>query len=89
MLGVVLLGVALVNLRRFAAGDIEPRAMLSLEIPLLVLGLLAAFSASFAGLAWAWQRKWKQAALALMSVAVFMVCVGVAALNGAAFLNAT
>lgn len=89
LLGVLLLGLVLINLSLFDAGSITVRKMLALELPIVILGLISSLVVSVVSFVWLFKKQWKLFFGSLVSVFVFLLCFTIAGSQGGAFLNAT
>lgn len=89
LFGVLLLGLALINLNLYEAGSITVRKMLALELPVVILGLISSLIVSVVSFIWLLKKQWKLFFFSLISVFVFLLCFTIAGSQGGAFLNAT
>ena len=89
VLGVVLLTVAMFDLSQFREGNVEARALLSRELPIVLFGLVSALIVFILGVVSLFQRKWRTATIAIVSSSSFIFCFMLGGTLGAAYLNAT
>ncbi|MFK8052809.1 MAG: hypothetical protein AB8F65_07520 [Woeseiaceae bacterium] len=87
--GVLIVLVSTVDRFLFDSGLISVKAMLTIELPLVVLGFVVAVVLFCASIIWAFGKRWKLMVGSLISVALFFFCFIIGGINGAAYLNAT
>lgn len=87
--GVLLVITSTADLYLFKAGKIEVDTMLSIELPIVILGLVSLLVVFFLGIKSLLSKQWFKAMHACISMFTFFVCFIIAGSNGGAFLNAT
>ena len=85
----LLLVTSTVNLYLFKEGEMEVGTMLSLELPIVILGFVSLFVVFFLGIKGLITKQWLKSVHASISMFIFLVCFIIAGSNGGVFLNAT
>jgi len=89
ILGLLLLVVAKIDMLIFDPQTGDVRALLSRELPIVLLGVvlsIAVFSSSFY---WLYKKERSVALQAIVSPVLFFICMSLGGAMGAAYLNAT
>ncbi len=81
--------VTKIDLIQFHNQSIEVKAMLSREIPIVLIGLLLSTGVFLSGTYWLVKKQWCVALQSIVSPIIFMILFGVGGAMGGAFLNAT
>ena len=89
ILGIVLLVVSFIDILLFNSGYTLVRAMLTRELPIVLLGFGSTGVISLYMLVLLLQRNWKAAAMACASSVIFTICFVLGGIFGGAYLNAT
>lgn len=89
LLGIMLIPLVFLNLSQFDSGSLSVQAMLSREIPVVMLGFISCIAVFFAAIIWLFKRQWLKALYSIVSIFVFFISFIITGINGAAFLNAT
>jgi|GEM_PF-2663613 len=87
--GVLLLVTSTVDLYLFKEGEMDVGTMLSLELPIVILGFISLFVVFVLGIKCLITKQWLKSVHASISMFTFFVCFTIAGSNGGAFLNAT
>lgn len=88
-LGFVLLLVTQIDIYQFERQSIGVQAMLSREVPIVIVGLLLGLAVFISGIYWLIKKQWFTAIQAIISPLVFLLLFAVSGAFGGAFLNAT
>lgn len=89
ILGVLLVGVVVLDVYQYRVGSIDLHDALTREVILVAAGLLSSFCLVLFTCYWLIKRRWRLALVALSSVLFFLVCFVVAGSQGGVFLYAT
>ena len=89
IIGVTLLVVAKINMIMFDSQTLSVHEILSLELPIVLIGLVVSFFVFLSSLYWLYNKNAKMALQSVISPILFLVCVSIGGAMGAAYLNAT
>ena len=89
VIGVILLAVAKINMIMFDSQVLNVHDMLSLELPIVLIGLTVSVFVFLSSFYWLYNKNGKMALQAVVCPILFLVCMSVGGAMGAAYLNAT
>ena len=87
--GLILIAVAVIDLRQFESNIIDVQTMLRREMPIFLFGLVSSLIVFFSTIYWLFKKQWLTALQSFLSPILFIVCFGIGGAMGAAYLNAT
>ncbi|MCQ8849215.1 hypothetical protein NQT74_11530 [Alteromonas stellipolaris] len=82
VIGVVLLVVAKIDMVMFDSQTLNIGDMLSLELPIVLIGMFVSFFVFISSIYWLYNKKGKMALQAVISPVLFLVCMSIGGVMG-------